>query len=99
MDLAIYLSKRRREVNIKVLGSGCQNCKRLYENTKEAVHDLKIEADIEYVTDFMEIAKYNLLRTPGLVINQKVVSYGKVCTKEEIVEFIQRVFKYENIIF
>lgn len=77
-------------MNIKVLGSGCQNCKRLYENAKEAVHALKIEAEIDYVTDFMEISKYNLMRTPGLVINQKVVSYGKVCTKEEIIERIQK---------
>lgn len=77
-------------MNIKVLGSGCQNCKRLYENAKEAVHTLKIEAEINYVTDFMEISKYNLMRTPGLVINQKVVSYGKVCTKEEIIELIQK---------
>ncbi|MDD3068061.1 MAG: thioredoxin family protein [Vulcanibacillus sp.] len=77
-------------MNIKVLGSGCQNCKRLYENAKEAVFVLKIEAEIDYVTDFMEISKYNLMRTPGLVINQKVVSYGKVCTKEEIIELIQK---------
>lgn len=77
-------------MNIKILGSGCQNCKKLFENAKEAIQDLKIEADIEYVTDFKKIAKYNLLRTPGIVIDECVVSYGKVCTKEEIIQFIQR---------
>ncbi|MBN2268630.1 MAG: thioredoxin family protein [Acholeplasmataceae bacterium] len=77
-------------MNIKILGSGCQNCKKLYENAKDAVKASQIDASIDYVTDFKEIAKYNLMRTPGLIINQKVVSYGKVCTKEEIIQLINQ---------
>jgi len=76
-------------MNIKVLGSGCKNCKKLYENVKESVKNLNIQAEIEYVTDMMEIANYGLLRTPGLVINEKIVSYGKVNSVEEVTTIIK----------
>ena len=80
-------------MNIKVLGSGCKNCKKLYENVKESVKNLNIQAEIEYVTDMMEIANYGLLRTPGLVINEKIVSYGKVNSVEEVTTIIKNLIK------
>lgn len=77
-------------MEIKVLGSGCMNCKRVYEYTKEAVRDLQIEANILYITEMAAIAEANLLRTPGLIINGKVVSYGRVPSIEEIKTMIQK---------
>jgi small redox-active disulfide protein 2 len=63
-------------VNIKVLGTGCANCKNLLETTKQAVEELNAEATVEYVTDMKEIVKYVMV-TPGLVIDEKVVHKGK----------------------
>ena len=75
---------------IKVLGSGCSNCKRLYEYTKEAVKELNVDAEVIYVTDMVAIAEANLLRTPGLMIDGKIVSYGRVPNFYEIKEMIQK---------
>ena len=72
-------------MKIQILGSGCSKCKLLYEHTEQAVRDSGIEAEIEKVTDFKEIMKFNIMSTPGLVINGKVVSAGKLLSKEEIV--------------
>ena len=77
-------------MEIKVLGSGCMNCKRLYEYAKEAVKDLNVKADVIYVTDMAAIAEANLLRTPGLIIDGKVVSYGRVPSIEEMKEMIRK---------
>jgi small redox-active disulfide protein 2 len=77
-------------MEIKVLGSGCSNCKRLYEYAKQAVDELSIVADVIYVTDMAEIAKANLLRTPGLMVDSKVVSYGRVPSVDEIKELIKQ---------
>jgi small redox-active disulfide protein 2 len=74
---------------IKVLGSGCKNCKKLLENVTISVKELNVKAEIEYITDMMEIAGYGLLRTPGLIINEKIVSYGKVPNVEEVKVMIQ----------
>ncbi|MDY0210792.1 MAG: thioredoxin family protein [Acholeplasma sp.] len=71
-------------MEIKVLGSGCANCKKLLENVKEAVKNQNVNATIHYVTDMMEIAKAGLLRTPGLMIDGKVASYGKVLSVSEV---------------
>lgn len=71
-------------MEINVLGSGCANCKKLLENVKEAVNNQNVNATIHYVTDMMEIAKAGLLRTPGLMIDGKVASYGKVLSVSEV---------------
>lgn len=75
-------------MNISVIGSGCANCKKLLQNTEDAVKELNVEAKIIYVTDMMEIAKTGILRTPGLMIDGKIVSSGKVCTVEEVKKLI-----------
>jgi small redox-active disulfide protein 2 len=75
-------------VNIKVLGSGCANCKRLEESARKAVETLGIEAEIEKVTDYAEIMKYPILSTPGLVINEKLVSAGRIPTEKEISDWL-----------
>ena len=73
-------------MEIKILGIGCKNCVNLAKNTEEALKELGMEATITKVTDMKDIAKYGIMRTPGLVIDEKVVSYGKVASTEEITE-------------
>lgn len=75
---------------IKILGSGCKNCVALAENTRAALSELGIEAEVKKVTDFVEIAKYGIMSTPGLVINEKVVSFGKVLKPNEIAKIIEK---------
>ncbi|MHC1783803.1 MAG: thioredoxin family protein [Anaerolineaceae bacterium] len=75
-------------LNIKILGSGCANCKRLEANTRKVVETLAIEAEIEKVTDYTEIMKYPILSTPGLVINDKLVSAGRIPSEQEITAWL-----------
>ena len=67
---------------IKVLGSGCKSCHQLYENTLKAVEGLEIE--VEYITDLQKIMEYGAMSMPALVINEKVVSVGRVLKSAEI---------------
>ena len=71
-------------MRIKVLGAGCKNCKRLLQLVEKAVEEEGFDAEIHYITDVMEIAKANLLRTPGLIIDNKIVSYGRIPSSDEI---------------
>ncbi len=75
-------------LNIKILGSGCPNCKRLEEETRKAVSNLAIEAEFEKVTDYQKIMEYNILSTPGLVINGELVSSGKIPSQSEIITLL-----------
>jgi small redox-active disulfide protein 2 len=75
-------------LTIKILGSGCANCKRLAQLAEIATSKLGIEAEIVKVTDYGEITKYSILSTPGLVINEKVVSSGRVPSEAEVTTFI-----------
>jgi small redox-active disulfide protein 2 len=75
-------------LTIKILGSGCANCKRVEQIAQKVVTDLATEAEIIKVTDYNEIMKYNILSTPGLVINEKVVSAGRVPSEAEITTFL-----------
>ena len=73
---------------IKVLGGGCAKCKVLYNNASSAVRELGIEAEIIKVEDFGEISKYNLMSTPALVIDEKVVGLGAMKYKK-VLEIIK----------
>lgn len=75
-------------LNIKILGSGCANCKRLEQITRQVVDTLALEVEIVKVTDHLEMMKYPILSTPGLVINEKVVSSGRIPTQTEITDWI-----------
>ncbi len=76
-------------LNIKILGSGCANCKRLEAVTREVVTSLGIEAEFEKVTSHTEIMQYPILATPGLVIEGKVVSFGRIPSKAEIENWLK----------
>ena len=67
----------------QVLGSGCVKCKTLENATREALVELGMDTTIDHVTDFSQIAAYGVMTTPALVVDGKVVSYGKVLTKKE----------------
>ena len=69
---------------IKVLGSGCANCKRVEQIARKVVAELAVEAEIIKVTDINQITAYNLLSTPGLVVNEKVVCSGRIPTPAEV---------------
>ena len=69
---------------IKILGSGCKKCMALGENAKTAADAAGKQAEIVKVTDFAQIAAYGVMSTPGLVIDDKLVSAGKVLTAQEI---------------
>ena len=64
------------KMNIKVLGPGCANCKKLLETTETAVKESGVDAEVVYVTDMAEIQKY-IMMTPGLVIDEKIAHQGK----------------------
>ncbi|HPY67516.1 MAG TPA: thioredoxin family protein [Bacteroidales bacterium] len=78
------------KINIKILGAGCSRCNDLAQHTAEAVHETGISADIQKIGEITEIMKYQILSTPALVINEKVVSSGKVLSKAEIIEIIRK---------
>lgn len=74
---------------IKILGSGCRNCTMLADNAKAALAELGIDAVVEKVTDFAQIAQYGIMGMPGLVIDEKVVSSGRVLSAGEIARLIK----------
>lgn len=76
---------------IYVLGSGCAKCNNLENAVKEALSELGINESVGHITDFVEIAKFGVMSTPALVIDNQVVSYGKVLKKEEVIEILHKV--------
>jgi small redox-active disulfide protein 2 len=77
------------KMDIKILGSGCKNCQKLEQISREVVAELGTEAVIEHVTDLRTVMGYGVLSTPGLVINEKVVSSGRVLSKDEVKKYIR----------
>jgi small redox-active disulfide protein 2 len=71
-------------MEIKVLGPGCPKCEQTEQNVRDAVAEVGVDADVEKVTDIMEIAGYGVFGTPSVVVDGEVKSVGKVPTKEDI---------------
>jgi small redox-active disulfide protein 2 len=77
-------------MTIKVLGPGCANCKTLAHRTREAMDQLNLSAPLEKIEDIPGMMAYGIMATPALVIDEKVVSQGRVLTVEAIKDLIQR---------
>ena len=73
---------------IKVLGPGCENCKKVETLARKVISTLSLDARVEKVTDYPEITKYHILATPGLVINEKVVYAGRIPNETEVITWI-----------
>ena len=81
----------KEQSQIKVLGSGCKKCNELEAAVKEALNELGMDDNIEHVTDFTQIAAYGVMSTPALVVDGKVVSFGKALKKDDVVKILQKV--------
>ena len=75
-------------LTIKVLGSGCANCKRVEQIVHKVVEEMTLQAEVIKVTEYPEIMKYNIMSTPGLVINEKIVSTGRIPTPAEVTTWL-----------
>ncbi|MCK9398541.1 MAG: thioredoxin family protein [Bacteroidales bacterium] len=77
-------------MEIKVLGIGCTKCKALEKSVREAISEMNIQANITKVEDIVDIMNYGIMRTPGLVINEKVVSSGHILSVSQVKEIITK---------
>lgn len=83
----------KKSGGIKVLGTGCSKCRALEASVRSALAELNMDEPIEHVTDLAQIAAYGIMSTPALVVDGKVVSYGKVLNKNEAIKIIMEVRK------
>jgi small redox-active disulfide protein 2 len=79
-----------KRMDIKILGSGCANCKNLEKAAIKAVAELDLVATISKVEDIQKIMAYGIMRTPALVVDEKVLMYGRVPSVAEIKELLQK---------
>ena len=75
---------------VKVLGSGCKSCHELFENAQKAVSDMGLSVEVEYVTDMEKVVSYGVMSTPALVVNDKVVSMGKVLKPVDVEKLLHK---------
>lgn len=76
--------------SIKVLGSGCKSCHILLENTREAVSVMGLDLEVEYITDMEKIMTYGVMSMPALVVNEKVVSMGKILKVDDVEKMLHK---------
>ena len=69
---------------VKVLGAGCKSCHEQYENAKEAVKNMGLGIEVEYITDMQKVMEYGVMSMPAIVVNEKVVSMGKVLKASDV---------------
>ena len=81
----------KKELGVKILGGGCSKCNRLEAATVEALASLGMDTTIDHIRDYEKIAAYGVMTTPALVVDGKVVSYGKVLSKDEVIEILKKV--------
>ena len=75
---------------VKVLGAGCKTCHEQYENAKAAVRALGLNVEVEYITDMEKVMEYGVMSMPAIVVNDKVVSMGKLLKAAEVEKLLQK---------
>lgn len=75
---------------IKVLGAGCKSCHGQYENTRQAVKNMGLSVEVEYITDMQKVMEYGVMSMPAIVVNEKVVAMGKVLKANEVVALLRK---------
>lgn len=75
---------------IKVLGAGCKSCHEQFENAKKAVEELGLSIEVEYITDMEKVMSYGVMSMPAIVVNEKVVSMGKVLKSAEVIKLLEK---------
>lgn len=75
---------------IKVLGSGCKSCHALLETTQKVVHVMELPVEVDYITDMEKIMQYGVMSMPALVVNEQVVSMGKVLKENEVKTLLEK---------
>ena len=80
----------KKEEKIKVLGAGCKNCHDLFESAKTAVKNMNLNMEVEYVIDMEKIMDYGVMSMPALVVNEKVVSMGKVLKAADVEKLLRK---------
>ena len=76
--------------HIKVLGAGCKSCHEQHENVKKAVADMNLDAEVEYITDMEKVMSYGVMSMPAIVVNEQVVSMGKVLKAAQVEELLKK---------
>lgn len=76
--------------NIKVLGAGCKSCHEQHENVKKAVANMSLDAEVEYITDMEKVMSYGVMSMPAIVVNEEVVSMGKVLKASQVEELLKK---------
>ena len=79
-----------KHISIQVLGSGCPSCEKLYKLTKEAVIEMDLDIEVEYITDIQKIVEMGVMSSPVLAVNGKPVMIGFVPDKEKVKEIIKK---------
>lgn len=77
-------------LNVKVLGPGCANCKRLEERVRKVVHERGLAAEVEKVADYGQMMRWNLMQTPGLVVDDVLVASGRIPAEDEIAAWLAK---------
>lgn len=80
--------KDNKITSIKVLGAGCKSCHKQFENVKRAVEELGLEIEVEYITDMEKVMAFGVMSMPAIVVNEKVVSMGKVLKSVEVIKLL-----------
>ena len=75
---------------IKVLGAGCKSCHEQYENAKEAAKAMELSIEVEYITDMQKVMEYGVMSMPAIVVNEKVVSMGKVLKAADVEKLLHK---------
>lgn len=83
--------KQNRGARVKILGSGCAKCNELEKNIVEALKQLGHNTEVDHITDFSVIASYGVMTTPAVVVDEKVISYGKVLKIDEAISLLKEI--------